>query len=170
MVELIDETERAASQRCALLVRQPAAVASLDQYRTVVRPLQQPGDMQQRRFPGARRPDQRDDFAGKQREVHPVQHRKRDTALPEHFSHAAQLKDCDTALQVFKNTIFAAGDTGGPSVMAGLDPAIHNFAAGLRAASVGARDQPGHDVEGRCPTRGSFVSQPLDRIEPGGPP
>ena len=108
MMELIDEAERAAAQQGALLVRQPAAVAPLDQHRAAIGPLQQPGDVQQRRFSGARRADQRDDLAGQQREVHAVQHRQRDAALPEHFSHAAQLKDCGTALRVFKNTIFAA--------------------------------------------------------------
>ncbi len=92
VMELIDETERAAAQRCALLVGQAAAVAPLDQHRPLCWLLQEPGDVQQRRFPGPGRPDQRDDLARPQRQVHPVQHRERNAALPEHLSYAAQFE------------------------------------------------------------------------------
>src|SRR5260370_1438197 len=66
MVELIDEAEGAAAQEGAVLVGKAAAVAALDEDRAAIRPLQQAGDMQHRRFAGARRPDQRDDLAGRE--------------------------------------------------------------------------------------------------------
>ena len=80
MMELINKAERAAAQLRAMLVRQPAAVAPLDQHGAAIGPFEQPGDVQQRGFSGARRADQRDNLAGKQREVHAVQHRQRDAA------------------------------------------------------------------------------------------
>ena len=92
MMELIDEAERAAAQQGAVLVGQSAAVAVPDHHRAAIRPLQQPGDMQHRRFAGARRPDQRDDLAGVERQIDAVQHGDRDRALAEGLAHRAQFE------------------------------------------------------------------------------
>jgi hypothetical protein len=48
--------------------------------------------VQHRRFAGARRPDQRDDLAGFEREIDAVQHRQLDPALAEYLAHPAHFK------------------------------------------------------------------------------
>jgi hypothetical protein len=48
--------------------------------------------MQHRRFAGARRPDQSDDFARLKEEIDAIQHRELDTALMEHTPHIPQFE------------------------------------------------------------------------------
>ena len=92
-MELIDEAEGAAAQQGAVLVGQRAAIAALDQHRAAIRPLQQAGDMQHRRFAGPRRPDQGDNLAGLECEVDAVQHRQLDAALAKYLAHAAHFEN-----------------------------------------------------------------------------
>ena len=89
-MELIYEAESAATQGGAMLVRQIAAIAPVDQHGPAIRPLEQPCDMQQRRLAGARGADQRDDLARPQRQIDAVQHRDLDAALAERLAHTAQ--------------------------------------------------------------------------------
>ena len=51
VVELIDEADRVAPDRGAFGIRQRAGIPSLDDHRSAVGLFQQPGQMQQRRFP-----------------------------------------------------------------------------------------------------------------------
>ena len=129
MVELVDEAERAAPQQGAVLVGQAAAIAPLDQHGAAIGPLEQPGDMQQRRFAGARRADQRDDLAGPQREVDAVQHRQLGAALVEHLAHPAQRQHRAAALLADWSRVSTP-----LSVMAGLDPAMPRVAGTIAAA------------------------------------
>jgi hypothetical protein len=92
MVELIDKAERAAAQQGAVLVRKAAAVAALDEDRAAVRAFEEAGDVQHRRFAGARGADQRDDLAGSEREVDAVEHRELDPALAKHLADRAQFE------------------------------------------------------------------------------
>ena len=92
VMELVNEAERPPAQQGAMLVGQVAAIAPLDQDGAAIGPLQQPSDMQQGRFAGARRAHQRDDLAGAEHEIGAVQHRQLHLALPEHAAHPAQFE------------------------------------------------------------------------------
>ncbi len=76
MVELVDEADVVAADRGALVVGQPAAGATVEDHVAGVRPLQQAGQMQQRRLAGAGRRDQRHHLGAAQREVGAVQDRQ----------------------------------------------------------------------------------------------
>ena len=92
VMKLIDKAERTAPQHRSVLIGEGAAIAPLDQNGAAARALQQPRHMQHRRFAGPRRPNQRDDFAGRKHEVDAVQHRKLDATLAKHLAHAAQFE------------------------------------------------------------------------------
>ena len=63
MVELVDEADLVAADRGALVVGQPPAGAAGDDDLAGVGPLEQAGDVQQRRLAGAGRRDQRHHLA-----------------------------------------------------------------------------------------------------------
>ena len=64
VVELVDEADPLAAQAGALGIAQAVAGPPVDRDLAGAGPLQQAGDVQQRRLAGARRPDQRRDRAG----------------------------------------------------------------------------------------------------------
>jgi hypothetical protein len=71
---LVDKADLGAAQQSPPLVAEAAAITAADQHRAAVRTLQQAGDMQHGRLPGAGRPNQWNDLARPQREVNAVQH------------------------------------------------------------------------------------------------
>ena len=92
MMELVDETDFRAPQQGTPLVRQAAAILAADQHGAAIGALQQPRDMQQRRFAGARRADQRDDFARPQHQINAVQYPELGSGEPEDAPHTAQFE------------------------------------------------------------------------------
>ena len=93
MMELVDEAEFASGAAgCAARPtgrRNPRPPISTC---AAIRPFEQPGDMQQCRFAGARRADQRHDLAGIERQIDAVQHDNLAAAASEDAAHPAQLQ------------------------------------------------------------------------------
>ena len=73
MVELVDEADVVAADRGALVVGKPAAGAPVQNDVAGVGPLEQPGQVQQRRFAGAGRRHQRHHLGAAEREIGAVQ-------------------------------------------------------------------------------------------------
>ena len=92
VVELVDEAEGGAPRFGALPVRHAPAVEPVEEHAAAVRPLEQTRDVEQRRLPGAGRPDQRDDFARMEGERGAAQHRQLHLALAEDAAHPAQFE------------------------------------------------------------------------------
>jgi hypothetical protein len=90
MVELVDEAERRAAQYSAPLIGKTAAFLAGDPHLAGSGPLQEPSQVQQRRFARPRRTDQRDQLAGPQFQIDAVEHRQLDTALAKHPAHTNQ--------------------------------------------------------------------------------
>ena len=76
VVELIDEADAVAAQAGALAIAESAAGPAVDDDLAGGRPLEQGGDVEQRRLAGAGWPDQGDELAGCQREIGAPEHRQ----------------------------------------------------------------------------------------------
>jgi len=92
MMELVDKADLRAAQQRPPLVFEPAAILAGDQYRAAIGTLQQAGDVQHCRLPGARWSNQCDYLARPQNQVDPVQHYEICSGLPEDALDTAQLK------------------------------------------------------------------------------
>ena len=74
MVELINETNVIAADGSAFTVRKFGHIATCDADLACVRRIKQPGNMQKRRFSGARRGNKGDDFAFVDSQIGALQH------------------------------------------------------------------------------------------------
>ena len=92
MVELVDKTDLRAPQQSAPVIAETTAVLFTDQHRPAIRTFQEARDVQHRRLPGARWPDERDNLAWPQNQIDPVQHHELGSALLEYAPDPAQLE------------------------------------------------------------------------------
>src|SRR5690606_19130496 len=83
MMELVDEADLVAAYRRPPVIRKPAAGLTVHDHLARIRPLQEAGNMQQRRLAGARRGDKRDHLALVQLEIGTVQDRQFPRSLNE---------------------------------------------------------------------------------------
>jgi hypothetical protein len=81
-----------AAQKCPPLVIEAIAILAADQHRPAIRTFQEARDVQHRRLPGARWPDERDNLARSQDHIDPIQHHKLSCGLLEDAPNPAQLK------------------------------------------------------------------------------
>ena len=99
MMELIDEADVAAPDAGAFGIAQRGAVAPVQQHRTAIGAVEQPGDLEQRRFAGARRGDQRHRLALVKLRRRTVEHMDFAVALLEAALQVDKLDDrCSRAL------------------------------------------------------------------------
>ena len=146
MMELVNKADGVAPDRGARGIRQRAGVAAGNQDRPAIRPVEQPGDVQQRRFAGTRRRDQRNDLAAMQCQIDSAQHwqRTRLAAIgplhalqPQRVVHAATHPPARSRLFMPRQ---AAGSA--PLVHAATTPPVRRSLMPQRLHRIGARGPP----------------------------
>lgn len=119
MVELVDEADLDTADRGALLVGQAVAITPANLHLAAIRVFQKACEMQEGRFAGAGRCDERDDLAGSQFEIGALEDRQFGIAFAVVTFYARELQDgfaCHEILPIIRS--------GGPARGRALRPAM----------------------------------------------